>query len=69
MGSPSRKRGCIHCVGSRDKHYNEYCSWLCCMYSLKFAHLVRERLPGAEVYNFYIDIRAVGKRYEESTTG
>jgi heterodisulfide reductase subunit A len=35
------------------------------MYSLKFAHLVKERLPGAEVYNFYIDIRAAGKRYEE----
>ncbi len=55
----------IHCVGSRDKNYNEYCSRVCCMYSLKFAHLVHERLPGAEVYNFYIDIRASGKRYEE----
>jgi heterodisulfide reductase subunit A len=55
----------IHCVGSRDKNFNEYCSRVCCMYSLKFAHLVRERLPDAEVYNFYIDIRAAGKRYEE----
>jgi heterodisulfide reductase subunit A len=55
----------IHCVGSRDKNYNEYCSRVCCMYSLKFAHLVHERIPGAEVYNFYIDIRAAGKRYEE----
>jgi heterodisulfide reductase subunit A len=55
----------IHCVGSRDENYNEYCSRVCCMYSLKFAHLVEERLPGAEVFNFYIDIRAAGKRYEE----
>ncbi len=55
----------IHCVGSRDENYNEYCSRVCCMYSLKFAHLVRERIPEAEVYNFYIDIRAAGKRYEE----
>jgi heterodisulfide reductase subunit A len=55
----------IHCVGSRDENNNEYCSRVCCMYSLKFAHLVRERLPEAEVYNFYIDIRAAGKRYEE----
>jgi heterodisulfide reductase subunit A len=55
----------IHCVGSRDENYNEYCSRVCCMYSLKFAHLVRERLPEAEVYNFYIDVRAAGKRYEE----
>jgi heterodisulfide reductase subunit A len=55
----------VHCVGSRDDNFNEYCSRVCCMYSLKFAHLVRERLPEAEVYNFYIDIRAAGKRYEE----
>jgi len=55
----------VHCVGSRDENYNEYCSRVCCMYSLKFAHLVRERLPNAEVYNFYIDVRAAGKRYEE----
>lgn len=55
----------IHCVGSRDKNYNEYCSKVCCMYSLKFAHLVHEHLPDAEVYNFYIDIRAPGKGYEE----
>lgn len=55
----------IHCVGSRDENYNEYCSRVCCMYSLKFAHLVHERLPEAEIYNCYIDIRAAGKRYEE----
>jgi heterodisulfide reductase subunit A len=50
----------VHCVGSRDKNYNEYCSKVCCMYSLKFAHLVHERLPNAEVYNFYIDMRTPG---------
>jgi heterodisulfide reductase subunit A len=55
----------VHCVGSRDKNYNEYCSKVCCMYSLKFAHLVHERLPEAEVYNFYIDMRTPGKGYEE----
>ena len=55
----------IHCVGSRDENYNEYCSRVCCMYSLKFSHLVHERLPEAEIYNCYIDIRAAGKRYEE----
>lgn len=55
----------VHCVGSRDKKYNEYCSRVCCMYSLKFAHLVHERAPDAEVYNFYIDIRTAGKGYEE----
>ena len=55
----------IHCVGSRDKNYNEYCSKVCCMYSLKFAHLVHERIPEADVYNFYIDMRTPGKGYEE----
>ena len=54
----------VHCVGSRDEHYNPYCSKVCCMYSLKLAHLVKER-TGAEVYNFYIDMRTPGKGYEE----
>jgi heterodisulfide reductase subunit A len=57
--------GIIHCVGSRDHNYNEYCSKVCCMYSLKFAHLVHEHLPEAKVYNFYIDMRTPGKGYEE----
>jgi heterodisulfide reductase subunit A len=56
--------GIVHCVGSRDKNYNEYCSAICCMQSLKFAHLVHEK-TGAEVYNFYIDIRTPAKGYEE----
>jgi heterodisulfide reductase subunit A len=34
------------------------------MYSLKFAHLVKEK-TGAEVYNLYIDMRTPGKGYEE----
>ncbi|MCP2520215.1 4Fe-4S binding protein [Candidatus Aminicenantes bacterium AC-335-B20] len=56
--------GIIHCVGSRDENFNEYCSRVCCMYSLKFAHIIKER-TNAEVYNFYIDMRAFGKGYEE----
>jgi heterodisulfide reductase subunit A2 len=55
----------VHCVGSRDENYHEYCSNVCCMYSLKFAHLVHERLPDAEVYQCYIDMRTPGKGYEE----
>jgi heterodisulfide reductase subunit A len=54
----------IHCVGSRNKNYNNYCSSICCMQSLKFAHLVQER-TGAEVYNFYIDMRTPAKAYDE----
>ncbi len=55
----------IHCVGSRDENYNKYCSRVCCMYSLKFAHLAKEKLPDAEIYEYYIDMRAFGKGYEE----
>jgi len=55
----------IHCAGSRDKDYHEYCSRVCCMYSMKFSHLIREHIPGAKVYEFYVDIRSFGKGYEE----
>jgi heterodisulfide reductase subunit A len=52
----------IHCVGSRgDQH--EYCSRVCCMYSLKLAHLARDILD-AEVVEFYRDMRTFGKAYE-----
>ncbi len=64
-GSEPRSVAIVHCVGSRDKNCHEYCSQVCCMYSMKFSHLVREHIPGAEVYEFYIDLRAVGKAYEE----
>ncbi len=55
----------IHCVGSRDVNYNKYCSRVCCMYSLKLAHLIKEKLPDTEVFEYYIDMRAFGKGYEE----
>ena len=63
-GTEPKSIGIVHCVGSRDKHYHEYCSRVCCMYALKFAHLIKEKTD-AEVYNFYIDLRCFGKGYEE----
>ena len=62
-GKPSSV-GIIHCIGSRDENTNVYCSKVCCMYSLKLAHIIKER-TGAEVYNFYTDIRTPGKGFEE----
>jgi len=56
--------GIIHCVGSRDRNFNNHCSVICCMQSLKFAHMVHER-TGAIVYNFYIDMRTPFKDYDE----
>jgi heterodisulfide reductase subunit A len=63
-GTKPRTVGIIHCVGSRDVRFHAYCSKVCCMYSLKLAHMLRER-TGAEIYNFYIDMRTPGKGYEE----
>jgi heterodisulfide reductase subunit A len=51
-----RAVGSVHCVGSRDRNYNNNCSVICCMQSVKLAHLVKER-TGAQVYNFCIDMR------------
>lgn len=56
--------GIIHCVGSRNQHYHEYCSKVCCMYSMKLAHLAREK-TNAKVYEFYTDLKSAGKGYEE----
>ncbi len=64
-GSGPESIAIIHCVGSRDEKYHEYCSRVCCMHSMKFAHLLKEHLPGIQVYEFYIDIRSFGKGYEE----
>ncbi len=56
----------IHCVGSRDKTVgNEYCSRVCCMYTAKQAHLVRDKIPDAHITVLYMDVRAFGKGFEE----
>jgi len=64
-GSHPKSLAILHCVGSRDRNYNRWCSRVCCMYSLKHAHLIKEHIPQAEVYQFYIDMRTPGKGYEE----
>jgi heterodisulfide reductase subunit A len=63
-GQVPRAVGILHCIGSRDENHHRYCSRVCCMFALKFSHLIKERTQG-EVYNFYIDMRAFGKGYEE----
>ncbi len=63
-GSHPESIAIIHCVGSRDEKYHDYCSRVCCMHSMKFAHLIKEHTD-AEIYEFYIDIRSFGKGYEE----
>ena len=63
-GKEPKSVAILHCIGSRDKNNYEYCSRVCCMYSLKFAHLLKEK-TGADVYQMYIDMRTPGKGYEE----
>ncbi|KAF0107545.1 MAG: FAD-dependent pyridine nucleotide-disulfide oxidoreductase [Anaerolineaceae bacterium] len=63
-GKPPKSVAIIHCVGSRDDRYHEYCSRACCMYSLKFSQLVHDYV-GAEVHEIYRDMRSFGKGYEE----
>ena len=56
----------LHCIGSRDKNYHEYCSRVCCMYALKYSHLIKEKVGHhTPVYEFYIDMRCFGEGYEE----
>jgi heterodisulfide reductase subunit A len=56
----------VHCVGSRDKQAGaEYCSRICCMYTAKQAHLAHDKIQGAKITVFYMDVRAFGKGFEE----
>jgi heterodisulfide reductase subunit A len=63
---PPQSVAILHCIGSRDKNYHEYCSRTCCMYALKYAHLLKDKCGHhTQVTNFYIDMRCFGKGYEE----
>ncbi len=56
----------IMCTGSRDDTVdNPLCSRICCMYSVKHNQLVMGALPLADVTVHYMDVRAVGKGYDE----
>jgi heterodisulfide reductase subunit A len=66
FSDPPKSVAILHCIGSRDVRYHEYCSRTCCMYALKFAHLIKDKCGHeTQVYNFYIDMRCFGKGYEE----
>lgn len=50
----------VQCAGSRDENHLHYCSYICCLASLKHALYVREQYPDAKVTIYYIDIRTPG---------
>ena len=64
-GTTPKRFAFIQCVGSRDVNTHEYCSKVCCMYTVKNARLLRDEHPESEVYVFYTDVRSAGKGYEE----
>ncbi len=61
----AKKLGFIQCVGSRDFRFHKYCSSYCCMHSIKEAIIAKEHEPETESYIFYMDMRTVGKGFEE----
>jgi heterodisulfide reductase subunit A len=65
-GDIPEKVAFIQCVGSRDEHCgNEYCSSVCCMYSIKEAIIAKEHGGDLKPTIFYMDMRAFGKEFDE----
>lgn len=50
----------VQCAGSRDENHLAYCSYICCLASLKHAIYVREQYPDSKITIYYIDIRTPG---------
>jgi len=61
-GKPPESVAIIHCVGREDKGY---CSKVCCMYSLKFARMLKAQLPKVKVSQVYSDLCIPGKAYQK----
>ena len=59
-----KKVAFVQCAGSRDENHLPYCSYICCLASLKHSLYLAEQDPEAEAYIFYIDLRTPG-RYEK----
>jgi len=63
-GKPVEKVAFVQCAGSRDENHLPFCSYICCLASLKHTLYIKEQNPEAQVTIFYIDIRTPG-RYEK----
>jgi heterodisulfide reductase subunit A len=55
----------IHCVGSRNQEFHTYCSRVCCMTALKYAHEIKSANPECYISDVYIDMHAFGKGHED----
>lgn len=56
-----RRVAFVQCAGSRDQNHLNYCSYICCMASLKQALYVAEQHPETRITIFYIDLRTPGR--------
>lgn len=60
-GKAPRNIAFVQCAGSRDQNHLNFCSYICCMASLKQALYVIEQNPDAQITIFYIDLRTPGR--------
>jgi len=61
-GKPPKSAAIIHCVGRDQKGY---CSSVCCMYSLKFNHYLKSKIPDVKISEFYTDLCIPGKSHQK----
>jgi len=65
-GDIPTKVGWIQCVGSRDNDVgNNFCSSVCCTYSIKEAVIAKEHVNTIEPTIFFMDMRTYGKGFEQ----
>ncbi len=64
-GAQLKRIAFIQCVGSRNIHFNKYCSKVCCMYATKLSEWIHDRIPDADVTIFYMDFQTFGKGFME----
>jgi len=61
-GQAPKSVAIIHCVGRDQKGY---CSSVCCMYSLKFNHYLKSKIPEIKISEFYTDLCIPGKSHQK----
>jgi len=61
-GQSPKSVAILHCIGRKEKGY---CSAVCCMYSLKFIHYLKDKLPEVKICELYSDLCIPGKSYQK----
>ena len=61
-GKSPKSVAIIHCVGRKE---NGYCSSVCCMYSLKFIHYLKSKIPDIKISELYTDFCIPGKSHQK----